>query len=105
MVAAAFAAKSHMQNRARYVWHYDVDEATFSAILSGESSVGRLDRDWAAVRLLEYAPYGEIVRRLGYASLLRNWPRWRQRVRAPSRRRGLDFASQWLSENRPDLVA
>lgn len=104
MVAAAFAATLHMPNRARYVWDYDVDEATFAAILAGELCIGRLDRDWAAVRLIEYAPFREIVDCLGFAALVQNWPRWRQRVRSPSRRRGLDFASQWLAAHRPELV-
>ncbi|MDA0245295.1 MAG: hypothetical protein OT477_17910 [Chloroflexi bacterium] len=42
--------------RLPYVWDYDIDEATFHAILAGEVTLGRLNRDWAAVRLLEYAP-------------------------------------------------
>lgn len=94
-----------MPDRARYVWDYDLDEPTFAAVLAGEKCVGRLDRDWAAVRLIEYAPYREIIARIGFAELVRNWPRWRQRVRAPSRLRGLDFATEWLVANRPDLVA
>ena len=38
-------------SRLPYVWDYDIDEATFHAILAGEVTLGRL----AAVRLLEYA--------------------------------------------------
>ncbi len=90
--------------RLPYVWDYDIDEATFVAILAGQTQLGRLDQDWAAVRLLEYAPYPEIVRRLGFARLVAGWPRWRNRVRAQNRRRGLDFLVAWLPEHHPELL-
>ena len=38
-----------------YVWDYDIDEAQFCLLLDGKQQIGRLDRDWAAIRLLEYA--------------------------------------------------
>jgi len=75
--------------RLSYVWDYDIDAAQFADILAGRVTLGRLDRDWAAVRLLEYAPYPEIVRLLGYRALLEGWPRWRQRVRSQNRKRVL----------------
>lgn len=90
--------------RSPYVWDYDIDEATFADILAGRTQIGRLDQDWAAVRLLEYAPYPEIVRRLGFAQLVAGWPRWRTRVRAQNRRRGLDFLVSWLPEHHPELL-
>ncbi len=52
---------SQPHNRLWYVWDYDIDEETFQAMLDGKVTRGRLGRDWAAVRLLEYAPYPEIV--------------------------------------------
>lgn len=58
-----------------YVWDYDIDEATFQAMLDGKVTLGRLGRDWAAVRLLNYAPYPEIVRRLGFPAIVQNWGR------------------------------
>ena len=42
-------------SRLAFVWDYDIDEAQFRDLLSGRESLGSLDRDWAAVRLLEYA--------------------------------------------------
>lgn len=91
--------------RLPFVWDYDLDEPTFKALLVGERSIGRLDRDWAAVRLLDYGDYADIVRLLGFRALAEGWPRWRGRVRSERRRRGLDFVVWWLAERRPDLVA
>lgn len=86
-----------------YVWDYDIDETQFQALLDGEITIGRLDADWAAIRLIEYAPYPEIVRRLGFHRLLAGWPQWREHIRSKSRRRGLDFLAAWLPVHHPDL--
>ena len=43
--------------RLPWVWDYDLDAEVFDDLLTGRTTIGRLDRDWAAVRLLEYAPY------------------------------------------------
>ncbi|GAB4531277.1 MAG: hypothetical protein Fur0018_19120 [Anaerolineales bacterium] len=88
-----------------YVWDYDMDEATFLAILRGERTAGRLNRDWAAIRLLEYAPYRDILRFLGFVELVRGWPRWRARIRSESRRRGLDFLVEYLPAHHAELLA
>ncbi|MBX7233515.1 MAG: hypothetical protein K1X65_03965 [Caldilineales bacterium] len=85
-----------LRKRLPYVWDYDIDEAMFDAMLAGEFTWGRLDRDWAAVRLLEYAPYREIVHKLGFKALVEGWPRWRGKMRSQARTRGLDFLSRWL---------
>jgi hypothetical protein len=90
--------------RLPYVWDYDLDEAGFRDILAGRRTYGRLDREWAAVRLLEHAPYPEIRRLLSLRDLVTGWPVWRTRIRAESRRRGLDFLVAWLPRNRPDLL-
>lgn len=87
-----------------YVWDYDIDEATFQAMLDGKVTIGRLGRDWAAVRLLNYAPYPEIVRRLGLSVLMRDWSRWREKLRMQERRRGIDFVVEWLPQRHPELV-
>lgn len=87
-----------------YVWDYEIDADTFQAMLDGEVTLGRLDRDWAAVRLLNYAPYSEIVHRLGYRALVRDWPRWRERMRSEGRSRGFDFLSEWLPQHHPELL-
>ncbi|TAK11782.1 MAG: hypothetical protein EPO32_10970 [Anaerolineae bacterium] len=93
-----------MNARPAYLWDYEISEQEFHAILAGKLVKGRLDRDWAAVRLLEYAPYPEIVRLLGFKSLLTGWPHWRAKVRSESRKRGLDFLAQWLPDHHPELV-
>ena len=90
--------------RLPYVWDYELTEAQFRDILAGRLTLGRLDRDWAAVRLLDYAPYRDIVRLLGYRALVEGWPRWRSRVRSQSRRRGFDFLISWLPAHHPELL-
>lgn len=91
--------------RLSYVWDYDIDEHRFRQLLAGELRIGRLDRRWAAVRLIEHAPYAEIVRVLGFTGLVRGWPEWRGFVRSKSRRRGLDFLVAWLPKAHPELLA
>jgi hypothetical protein len=90
--------------RLPYVWDYDLSKAQFSEMLAGRLTIGRLDRDWAAVRLLEYAPYIDIVRLLGFRALAQDWSKWRQRIRSQSRRRGFDFLVEWLLEHHPELI-
>jgi hypothetical protein len=91
-------------SRPAWVWDYDIDEATFRELLQGRKSLGRLDRDWAAIRLLEHAPYPDIVRLLGFRDLVQGWPRWRSKVRSQSRRRGFDFLADWLPKTHPELL-
>lgn len=94
-----------MQNRSAYIWDYDISESDFRAILAGKLALGRLDQDWAAVRLLEYGAYPDIIRLLGYSRLLEGWPRWRERIRSQSRKRGFDFLASWLPEHHPELLS
>lgn len=94
-----------MTNRAKYVWDYDLTQDEFDALLSGNLKRGSLDRDWAAVRLIEWASYDEMIRRIGFAALVREWPRWRLRVRAESQRRGLDFVVEWIPKHHPKLLS
>lgn len=95
-----------MQNiqRPAYVWDYEINQNEFDDILAGRLTKGRLNRDWAAVRLIEYAPYREIIRLIGYRGLVENWSRWRGKVRSKSRVRGLDFLVEWLPKNHPELL-
>lgn len=90
--------------RLPYLWDYDINEAQFRALLAGELTLGRLDRDWAVVRLLEYAPYPDMVKLLGFARFVEGWPTWRQRIRSDARRRAFDFLASWLANKRPDLL-
>ena len=95
-----------MASRTRFpwVWDYDLDEADFQALIDGERTIGSLDRTWAVLRLLEYAPWSEIVRVLGYRALIEGWPAWRTRLRSDSRRRGLGFVVEWLPLHHPELL-
>ena len=90
--------------RARYVWDYDISEQEFDALLAGRAAMGRLDRAWAAARLIDSAPYEEVVRRIGFGELVRHWPEWRFRVRSSSARRGLDFLAEWLPKHHPEQL-
>jgi hypothetical protein len=90
--------------RPAYLWDYDIDEARFRTLLEGEITIGRLDSDWAAIRLLEYAPYPEILRLLGFRRLIAGWPKWRNHIRSNSRRRGFDFLATWLPSHYPEKV-
>jgi hypothetical protein len=94
----------NVPRRPAYLWDYDIDEREFVDLLEGRVTKGRLDRDWAALRLIEHAPYREIVRLLGFRRLVEGWPRWRSRVRSESRRRGFDFLVSWLPLNHPELL-
>ncbi len=94
-----------IKNRSPYIWDYNISESDFRAILAGDLTIGRLGQDWAAIRLLEYAAYSEIVRLLGYSRLIEGWPRWRKRIRSESRKRGFDFLANWIPEHHPELLS
>ena len=55
--------------RVPYVWDYDIDETRFRALLGGREATGRLDRDWAAARLLDHASWCEIRRLMSLGDL------------------------------------
>jgi hypothetical protein len=87
-----------------WVWDYDIDADEFDAILSGRATRGRLDRQWAAVRVIEYGRYEDIVKLIGFGALVDHWAEWRPRVRTPAVRRGLDFLVEWLPRHHPELL-
>jgi hypothetical protein len=98
------ATECNMGSRLPYIWDYDIDEKQLRQMLDGTLTLGRLGRNWAAIRLLEHAPYREIVRLLGFRRLVEGWPEWRDAIRSESRRRGLDFLVEWLPRNHPELL-
>jgi hypothetical protein len=93
-----------VSQRLPYLWDYDLNQTQFQEILEGCRVVGRLDQDWAARRLIEYATYEEIVRLIGFKRLVENWSRWRGKIRSKSRVRGLDFLVEWLPEKHLELL-
>ncbi|HEV7672076.1 MAG TPA: hypothetical protein VGS22_26455 [Thermoanaerobaculia bacterium] len=90
--------------RPSFVWDYDLDQQAFRDLLAGNRTVGRLDQTWAAVRLLEYATYREILEYLTFAEIVAGWPEWRGKIRSESRRRGFDFLVSWLPQHHPELL-
>ena len=93
-----------MTSRVPWVWDYDIDDAQFRELLEGRLKLGRLDRRWAAVRLLEYAPYRKIIGLLGFRALIEGWPEWRRHIRSQSRPRGFDFLVAWIPVHHPELL-
>lgn len=87
-----------------YVWDYDIDEDSLKEILAGRLVIGRLNKKWAVRRILEYAPYPEIIRLLGYRGISEQWPELRESIRSQARKRGFDFLVEWLKENRPEKL-
>lgn len=53
-----------------YIWDYDIDEDKLKNILSGKLLIGHIDKKRAVIRLLEYAPYHEIIRLIGYRGII-----------------------------------
>ena len=78
-----------------YVWDYDIDEQTFLDMVQGKKAI---------VRLLEYAPYDDIIRLVGFPALIEGWPMWREKIRAKNRQRGFDFLVEWLPQHHPELL-
>ena len=81
-----------MAGRLAFVWDYDIDAAQFQAPLAGELAIWRLNRDWAAIRLL------------GFAALVQGWSAWRHHIRSDTRRRGCGFLVAWLPQHHPELL-
>lgn len=92
------------QNRARYVWDYNITQEQFDEMLAGRFEDGHLDRGWAAIRVIEWAKYEDMIRILGFPALVEHWPRWRTRIRSEEQRRSLDFLVDWLPKHHPELL-
>lgn len=93
-----------MSTRLAYIWDYDIDEDKLKGILSGETTMGKLDKRWATLRLLEYAPYHEVVRLLGFREIVEQWPGLRESIRSQSRKRGFDFLVEWIKTKHPEML-
>jgi len=93
-----------MEEKYKFLWDYKLTNEEFIRILDGRLKKGRLDRDWAAIRLLEYGSYENIVQLLGHKQIVFGWKNWREKIRSGSRRRGFDFLVQWLTEMHPERL-
>ncbi len=93
-----------MQNALPYVWDYNITPEQFTTLLEGKLTIGRLDRDWAMLRLIEYASYEDIIRTIGMKNLLNEYPRLRSRIRSVSRKRGFDFLVDWVPTHHPEWL-
>lgn len=93
-----------MSHKLAYIWDYDIDEDKLRDILAGKITIANLDKRWAIVRLLEYAPFHEIVRLLGYREIVEQWPEMRSRIRSQSRKRGFDFLVERLKNKFPEKI-
>lgn len=94
-----------MKNRLTFIWDYDIGEAELSDILAGRLTLGRLDKEWAVTRIMEYASYKEIIRLIGYDGIVEWWPRVRDKIRSHGRKRGFDFLADFLPRKHTDLSA
>ncbi len=94
-----------MQRKFYFLWDYDLTNNEFIEILEGRLEKGRLNQDWALIRLLEHGKYDDIIRLLGYKNLVFYWPSVRERIRIEERKRGFDFLVNWLPKNHPELLA
>jgi hypothetical protein len=70
--------------RLPFTWDYDLDEGGSGALLEGRRTLGRLDRNWAAVRLPKHASYPEIQRLQSLRDLVDGWPSWCGWIRPPA---------------------
>jgi hypothetical protein len=77
----------------KYAWLWDVnlDGEGFERILAGSEGVSIKQRQWAVVRLIEYAPWPEIQRLLPLDFFLEQWPELAARVRSRTPLDGMTF--------------
>jgi len=87
-----------MQRRYAWLWDVDMDASAFDAILSGQGTVTVPEREWAVLRLIEYAPYAEIRRLLPRDFFLEHWPTLAGRVRSRTRREGMTFLHDYYQK-------
>lgn len=80
-----------MQRRYAWLWDREMDADDFDAILSGRRPSSLSQRQWALIRLLEFAPYAEIRRLLPRDFFVAQWETLRSRMRSSSRREGMAF--------------
>jgi hypothetical protein len=93
-----------MSSKIAYLWDYDIDEDKLKDILAGKLEIGRINKQWANIRLLEYAPYKDIIKLIGYREIVKIWPKLRGYIRSDSRKRGFDFLVEWLTNKHLEKI-
>lgn len=93
-----------MSGKIAYLWDYDIDEDKLKDILAGKLEMGRINKQWANIRLLEYAPYNDIIKLIGYKEIVKIWPKLRGHIRSDSRKRGFDFLVEWLTNKHLEKI-
>lgn len=82
-----------------WLWDVDLSNEDFDRSLAGQAR-GGFDRDWAMLRLIEYAPFPEIRRLLPRDSFVEAWPRLAPAIRSSARRQGMEFFRDWILRKR-----
>jgi len=84
----------------KYPWLWDTDMGNdrFDEYLT-RADVSSEEAQWAMLRLIEYAPYYALRRKLPKKRFLTMWPQISKKVRAESERGGMEFYHQWLTRN------
>jgi len=73
-----------------------MDAACFQRMLAGQEQGPFFDQQWALIRLIDYAPYADILRLLPRQAFLKLWPQIEGRIRSAMRREGMAFVRERL---------
>ena len=79
-----------------WLWDVDMDAARFQRTLAGQEHSDFFDQQWALIRLIDYAPYPDILRLLPRRAFVQLWPQIESRVRSDARRAGMAFVRERL---------
>ncbi len=79
-----------------WLWDVDMDAARFQRTLAGLEQHKDFDQPWALIRLIDYAPYHDILRLLPRRDFVRLWPQIEGRIRSATRREGMAFVREQL---------
>jgi hypothetical protein len=84
----------------KYTWLWDTDMGNdrFDEYLT-RADVSSDEAQWAMLRLIDYAPYYTLRRKLPKKRFLRMWPGISKRIRPRELREGMDFYFSWLTRN------
>jgi hypothetical protein len=82
----------------KYSWLWDVEMSAeqFRLALAGKAEGSAYDQRWALIRLLDYAPYHDILRLLPRQAFVTLWPQIAGHLRSATRREGMAFVRERL---------